>query len=86
MWDFNLDQSQLMKWDTVEREFVILANQLHKVATSFEALAGELHRERSSGNRGGSEGNDPAGPKNKGGPAGLPFPGDPLDAIFTRGS
>ncbi len=64
-----------VKWDTVEREFVILANQLHKVATSFECLAGELHRERQNANRGGSERDDPAVSKNKGGPEGLPFPG-----------
>jgi len=64
-----------VKWDTVEREFVILANQLHKVATSFECLAGELHRERKNANHGGNESPEAAGHQNKGGPEGLPFPG-----------
>jgi len=64
-----------MKWDTVEREFVILANQLHKVATSFECLAGELHRERTNANRGGNESDDAPAGKNKAGAERLPFPG-----------
>ena len=64
-----------MKWDAVEREFVILANQLHKVATSFECLAGELHRERKSGNRGGNESDAATGEtKIKVGPEGLTDP------------
>jgi len=64
-----------VKWDTVERELVILGNQLHKVATSFECLAGELHRERESASRDGNERDDPAVHQNKVGPEGLTLPG-----------
>ncbi len=35
-----------MKWDTVEREFFILGNQMKKIGESFQALAAELARER----------------------------------------
>ena len=60
-----------MRWDTVEREFVILGSQLHKVATSFESLARELHRERKFGNRGGNESDAASGEsKNQNGPEG----------------
>ena len=35
-----------MKWDAVEREFMIVSSQLRRLADSFQALASELHRER----------------------------------------
>ncbi len=63
-----------MRWDEVEREFVILGAQLRRLSCTFEALAGALHRERA--NRGGSEGHEQGESKtNKdGGPQGpLPF-------------
>ena len=64
-----------MKWDAVEREFVIIGNQLHKLATSFEVLACELHREREVANHAGNE-SDAGGAtnKNKSGPEALSFP------------
>ncbi len=35
-----------MKWDAVEREFMILSTQLAALARTFRVLAGELSRER----------------------------------------
>ncbi len=35
-----------MKWDEVEREFLILSTQLSRVSQSFRALARALQRER----------------------------------------
>jgi len=40
----------VVKWDAVEREFLILSEQLRKVSLSFGALAGELARERQQRN------------------------------------
>jgi len=35
-----------MEWDEVEREFVIISGQLHKLSLSFAALAKALRDER----------------------------------------
>ena len=39
-----------MKWDAVEREFVIIARDMFRLSRSFTALAAELHRERKNAN------------------------------------
>ena len=40
-----------MQFDAVEREFLILSNQLVRLSQSFRALAVELRRERGYGNQ-----------------------------------
>ena len=39
-----------MKWDAVEREFVIIARDMLRLSRSFTALAAELYRERKNAN------------------------------------
>ena len=38
-----------MRWDTVEREMLVLGTQLHRVADTFMMLAKVLRDERESG-------------------------------------
>ena len=67
-----------MKFDGLEREFVILGAQLRRIAGTFEMLAAELCRERESGTPRGNDGGDQVEksgqPKKAGGPqTPLPF-------------
>ncbi len=54
-----------MRWNEVEREFVILGAQFEKLATSFRALAGALHREREFGTQVVTERDDPPSEQQK---------------------
>jgi len=49
-----------MRWDTVERELVVLARDFTAAAKTLTALAGELQRERSRGSLRLTKGDGPA--------------------------
>jgi len=51
------------RWDEVEREFVISARNLQRLANGFEALACALHRERQFANKGSTRGRETDDPK-----------------------
>ena len=55
-----------MKWDAVEREFMILSKQFSDLSKSFRSLALELSRERAArGTLGGLTRDDPPGQSEK---------------------
>jgi len=70
-----------MKWDAVEREFVVISHQLLGLSRSFGALAHELHRERESARMAhtrtsdGHEAKQVVEPAGEGTQPALPFPG-----------
>ena len=47
-----------MRWDGVEREFVVIAAQLERLSKSFAVLAWELCRERENATHRGYEGRE----------------------------
>jgi len=56
-----------VKWDEVEREFVIIASDFERLAKSFRALGHALHRERGFDTTLVTRGDDPPEAANKAG-------------------
>ena len=55
-----------MRWDTVERDLVILARDFRAVASSLTSLGAQLRKERLNGSLSITRGDAPAAAKNEG--------------------